>query len=70
MEDKIKKLPAKAQLQRRALRIVLLSAVMLIINHQFTPELRWGLWMTIGLCGSFLFDLIDYIIVKRNTKDE
>lgn len=70
MEDKIKTLPAKVQLLRRALRIVLLSAVMLIINYQFTPGLRWGLWVTAGLCGSFLFDLIDYIIVKQNTKEE
>ncbi|MBQ8366171.1 MAG: hypothetical protein IJX40_00360 [Alistipes sp.] len=70
MEDKIKSLPAKAQLQRRALRIVLLSAIMLIINHQFTPGQNWGVWATVALCASFLFDLIDYVIIKRNTKEE
>lgn len=70
MEEKIKRLPAKAQLQRRALRIVLLSALMLIINHQFTPGMNWDLWATVGLCASFLFDLIDYIIIRRNTTEE
>lgn len=70
MEDRIKTLPAKAQLQRKALRIVLISAIVLIINNRLTPDLSWGLWITLGLCGAFLFDLIDYLFIKKNETKE
>lgn len=70
MENKIKNLPAKAQLQRHAIRLVLTCAVVLIINNRLTPELNWGWWVTAGLCGAFLFDLIDYLFIKHNTKNE
>lgn len=70
MEDEIKKLPAKKQLQHRAARLALTCAIMLIINHQCTPELNWGLWVVGGLCVAFLYDLIDYFFVKRNELEE
>lgn len=70
MEDKIKNLPTKAQFQRRTLRLILICAIILIVNHLATPGLNWGLWAILGLVGGYLFDLIDYIIVKRNAKEK
>lgn len=70
MEDKIKSLPTKAQFQRRTLRLILTCVIVLIINRLATPGLNWSLWVILGLGGAYLFELIDYIIVKRNTKEE
>lgn len=69
MDDKIKGLPAKAQLQRRALHLVLTCAIVLIINHLVTPGLNWSLWVVGGLVIAFLYDLIDFFIIHRNTKE-
>ncbi len=70
MEEKIKQLPAKAQLQRRCLHTALTCAIILLVNYLATPGLNWGLWATLGLAAGLLYDVIDYAVVKRNTKEE
>ncbi len=70
MEEKIKQLPAKAQLQRRCLHTTLTCAIILIVNHLATPGLNWGLWATLGLAAALLYDIIDYAVVKHNIKEE
>lgn len=66
MEEEIKNLPAKAQFQRRALRLILTCAVVLIINHVVTPGLNWSLWVVGGLVIAFLYDLIDFFFINRH----
>ena len=67
-KKQINELPAKAQLQRRVVRLIIICAVLLILNNQLTPDLNWGLWITAGLGFSLILDIIDYIFIKRNTK--
>lgn len=70
MDQNIEQLPAKAKLQRRALHTLLTCAIVLIVNYLATPGLNWGLWATLGLVAALLYDVIDYVVVKRNTKEE
>ena len=70
MENEIKKLPQKMMLQRRAIRIIILCAALLVINMHFTPDLNWALWITAGLGLSFALDFVDYIFVKRTNKNK
>ena len=66
MSNEINNLPAKAQLQRRFIRCIILCATLIVLNQVLTPGLLWSLWVTAGLGVSLILDFVDYIFIKRN----
>ncbi len=70
MEQEIKKLPAKAQLQRRIVRVVLTCAILIIINHLVTPGLRWSLWISAGMAIALIFDIVDFGFIRRHERTD